>query len=111
MIYRNLTPHAITIITEHAEITVPPEPPTPRIVDEITASGVDTIDRHQVPILQIRQLGPTDLPDPRPGIGLIVPRIIAVDQPARTDLYVPTDFVRDSSGRPIGCRALARIQP
>jgi len=51
-----------------------------------------------------------DLPDPAPDTLYIVSAIAAraAHQQGRRDVVMPDDTVRDSDGRIIGCRSLAR---
>ena len=51
---------------------------------------------------------PDDLPDPVPGVLLIVSRMVAEHTAGRDDLVFPDDLVRDESGAVTGCRRLGR---
>jgi hypothetical protein len=48
---------------------------------------------------------PTGLPEPTPGIWLIVSQIVFSALPERKDLCVPAEVVRDATGAIIGCRS------
>jgi hypothetical protein len=49
------------------------------------------------------------LPDPEPGVLLVVSRIVAEALPNRHDLVIPDDIVRDENGNVINARALATL--
>jgi hypothetical protein len=49
----------------------------------------------------------TGMPDPQPGVFLIVSGMVA-SAAARSDVFSPGDLVRDENGRPVGCRGLRR---
>ncbi len=108
----NLTPHDVTIWDGDREVlAIPPSGTVARLAEEIrsrrTAAGI--------PIVEVG-LGAAELPAPRPGVVHIVSRALAMtmrawDQADRTsaDLVYPYDQVRDSTGRVVGCRALATL--
>ena len=111
MIFRNLTPHPVVIRTTHGEITLAPDGATPHLLDERTSAGTVDIAGHPVPLWLTHPTEVTDLPEPKPGTGLIVARLITTARPDRTDLYVPADLIRDHRGQPVACRGLAQIRP
>ena len=47
----------------------------------------------------------TDLPEPAEGVSLVVSGMVAAATP-RADVFSPGDLIRDSEGKPIGCRGL-----
>ncbi len=101
----NLTPHAITLHrADGVVLTLPPET-TPARVTELT-SPFGTIGG--VPLVRVAPAYTDALPEPRIGTFLIVSTPVAIANPHRPDLVVPHDFVRDDTGRILGCRALAR---
>jgi hypothetical protein len=50
-----------------------------------------------------------DLPAPQPGVQLIVPLVVALACPGRTDLVFPYREVRNSAGTVVGCRQFGRV--
>lgn len=49
------------------------------------------------------------LPDPEPGIKLVVSQVSALSIRGRSDVYFPSGEVRDGNGQIIGCTGLARF--
>ena len=107
----NLTPHEVVVIADDGTQMV-----------SVPASGrVARLRESRTPIRPVRSGGvdvPTvvvtyedvveDLPDPAPGVVLIVSRVLAAAVP-RADLVFPAGEVRDPGGRMIGCQALGRF--
>lgn len=119
---KNLTPHPIVV----HEITFQPSGVIARATEAATVAdpirlsipdpaGAPT-DRvsFDVPTSTTRYTGLVDLPDPEPGVYLIVSMVVPPVALARGrwtgDLLVPGQQVRDSSGRIVGCRSLDRPQ-
>lgn len=120
---RNLTPHPVTI----GEVTIPPSGTIARATEESTPAEPLRVLRQETgpdahpAILEMvtvrttttRHTGLVDLPDPHPGVYLIVSLVTA--QVARDlgrwtgDLLTPGQQVRDGAGRVIGCRSLDRV--
>lgn len=120
---RNLTPHSVVV----HEITFAPSGVIARATEEPTSAdpirlsipdpnGAPT-DRitFDVPTSTTRYTGLVDLPDPQPGVYLIVSMVIPPVAAARGrwtgDLLVPGQQVRDTAGRIVGCRSLVRCVP
>ncbi len=118
---RNLTPHAVTV----GEITLPPsgsiaraaEESTPReplrlSIPDPTGAPTDRI-AVDIPTCTTRYTGVVDLPQPQPGVYLVVsmviPPVAAAQGRWTGDLLVPGEQVRDGAGRIVGCRSLARV--
>lgn len=107
MNFINLTPHAVHIMP------LGPEGP----VRTIPSSGqvrVATEREHAgyfggIPINRTYFGKVEGLPEEQEDTLYVVSSITAQAAPHRRDLLVPDDPVRDSEGRVIGCRALARI--
>lgn len=118
---RNLTPHPVKV----HEVTLAPSGTIARATEESTPAAPIALsipdpagapsDRIEftVPTSTTRYTGLVDLPDPQPGVYLIVSMVIPPVAAARGrwtgDLLVPGEQVRDSAGRIVGCRSLARI--
>jgi hypothetical protein len=107
---RNLTPHAINLVSSTGEtVTLQPEGMVPRvqmhskIVDELDINGsVFPVKRAEVGAVE-------GLPASEEGTILVVSRIVAMGAPERTDLLFPDDFVRNEKGQVIGCKSLSRV--
>jgi hypothetical protein len=119
-IFRNLTPHAVDLVQGDTRTTYPVDGPAPRVTtiesydlpihDDVNNIYVDTV----VSVLSdtITLSGTiTDLPDPEPGVVLIVSRMVCEAKPQRTDLVYPEGIVRGPDGVPIGCRKFGRVRP
>ncbi len=102
----NLTPHAVNLIASEA-ITLPPSGVVARCAVERTQVGVVEIDGIQVPVNQTRFGEVTGLPEPKEETIYIVSALVA-QAAGREDVLMVDDTVRDSEGRIIGARALAR---
>lgn len=129
---RNLTPHAVVVheitfapsgtIARATEEATDAEPILIRVPDPGTSldpggrSGTYAAPNESViavPTTTTRYTGLVDLPDPEPGVYLIVSMVVAQVAAARGrwtgDLLVPGQQMRDSAGRIVGCRSLARV--
>lgn len=99
----NCTPHDVLIITEPRNIC-------------ISTSGINIrVDQETEPLYYLGGIPITETKwklNPFPftynkDIMYIVSSIVAMAYPDRRDLLVPTDPVRDGSGRIIGCKSLS----
>lgn len=115
----NKTPHPVTLgsIT-HSPVGSPARVSTSEETVDTLALGCpvhgmddpECCDHYEVVQVIKSVLGEvTDLPDPQPGVCLIVSRLVASACPDRYDLLVPARLVRDDQGRVIGCSALERV--
>ena len=110
---RNLTPHPIILVGPNNEsITLQPDPEGParveirRIPDgEVAVDGAGW----SIPVSRTEVASPASLPPKEPGVLLLVSRAVAEANPERDDLVFVDLTVRDSQGRIIGAKALARI--
>lgn len=107
----NLTPHVVHLIGESGTVELAPAGPAARIVlAPDLGDGSVRVGPLLVPLKRTAATTEvTGLPEPRPGVLLIVARPVAEALPHRDDLLYPHDTVRDASGVVIGCRSLARI--
>ena len=114
---RNLTPHPVTIVIvpgpEGRSITIPPDPagparctPTTEVVGEVQVQAPDG-GTDIIPIRRTIMGEVVGLPDPEPGVLLIVSRVVAEAACDRRDLVIVDDTIRDDQGRIVGARALA----
>lgn len=104
----NLTPHAVTIYAPDGETEI----------RNIPSSGIARAEQSRKPIgsingIPVSETGYGDvegLPDPAPHTIYIVSALTAQAAKGREDLYITDDIVRDSTGRILGCKALAQIK-
>ena len=114
---RNLTPHPVTIVIPGGRsMTIPTDPegparciPTTEVVGKVMVITPDGGDVEFVPVRRTVMGAVTGLPDPEPGVLLLVSRVVAEAARDRKDLVIVDDTVRDDQGRIIGARALAVI--
>jgi len=103
----NLTPHEVVIHLDDPpgyRLKIPPSGKVARV--SVTLRRIGSIDG--VPTV-VGVYGPVvDLPDKDPSnsVNYIVSAMVRNALPARLDLVSPADFVRDSEGKIIGCKAL-----
>lgn len=107
----NLTPHAIVIPPEEVQSAgwvIPPSGVVARA--ETTLTPAEPIDG--IPTSHVEYGALIDMPAPRDGVYLVVSAVCVLAARAQgrmvNDLLVPGDQIRDSSGRVVGCRSLAR---
>jgi hypothetical protein len=130
---RNLTPHALTVYAApvptpecnpatgdcphhplgDCPVHVPPLviPPSGQVARvEVRKVGADEIDG--IPVATETTGAVIGLPEPEPGVVLIVSRLVAEamarEDPHRRDVLSPGQAVRDDAGRIIGCYGLVR---
>jgi len=99
----NLTPHDVVIVGEDGSV-VKTFPSTGLARLSSATEKVGEVDG--VPITKTVFGAPEGLPDPVDGVLLIVSQTLKSAFPDRHDLVVPSELVRDSEGRVIGCRSL-----
>lgn len=111
-IYRNLTPHALSVkALDGATVVIPPdERGVARVVYDRLPPEQTNIAGHEV---QISVAGSpreiVGLPDPEEDVILIVAKAVADAAPAgRGDLMSPGRLLRDADGKVIGCDGLTR---
>lgn len=103
----NCTPHAINILDMENNVlrTLEPSGMIPRVSSTATAIGeIDGIPEEETSFGEV-----TGLPVPEEDTILVVSNLVAQACPERTDLRVPGQQIRDSAGRVIGCRSLAKV--
>jgi hypothetical protein len=111
---RNLTPHAVTIARydeDYAELRLEPVGLARVAVARATrpAANLDGLPAFGVPVAAVSYGEVTGLPDPEPGVLLLVSQMVCAALPGRNDLVYPDDIVRDAAGQVICCRALAQV--
>lgn len=105
----NLTPHAVNIVDNSDSVvtTIPASGNVARCSQTIDIVGALTLDSVVIPISASSYGEVVDLPAPQVGVYYIVSRLVMSACPARQDLLVPNDLVRNDAGQVIGCRSLA----
>lgn len=105
----NLTPHAVNIVdsNDSVAITIPASGNVARCSQTISVIGSLTLNSVVIPISASSYGEVVDLPAPQDGVYYIVSRLVMSACPARQDLLVPNDLVRNDAGQVIGCRSLA----
>jgi hypothetical protein len=107
----NLTPHDVTIVTDSGTIVIKASGEVARCKTSTVAEGELSIGNGEViPITSTKMGEVTGLPEETEGTWLIVSRVVAEACKDRSDLLIPNESVRDSSGRIIGCKSLAGIR-
>ena len=99
----NLTPHVLNVHAPSGVVTLAPSGEVARVatvsVEAPPVEGLPTV---------VTSFGEvTGLPDPQPGVILVVSGMVA-SAAHRPDVMSPGDLVRDDGGKPIGCRGLRR---
>ena len=103
--FRNLTPHEVIIHQEDGKAKkIAPESTPVRLEEKVIP-----IEKFNGIIIYKKEFGSGNLPEPQPGVKLIVSLPVAQSFPERRDIVVPNDLVRDPSGRIIGCKSLALV--
>lgn len=102
----NLTPHDITFIGENGEkrIILPSGKLARVAAKTVTVGSIDGI-----PVTATEFGEVEGLPEPAADTIYIVSSLVAQRVPERTDVYVPSESVRDENGRIIGCKSLGKI--
>lgn len=103
----NLTPHAINFVDQegNAVLSVEPSGNLARVSSRITT--VDSIDG--IPVTETVFGEVEGLPAEQDGVIYLVSAIVAARCPNRTDVFIPSESVRDDKGRIIGCKSLGRV--
>jgi hypothetical protein len=101
----NMTPHPITIVDAFNQVVlvIPFSGNQIRLKAE-TIVLEETV--FGVPLSKTVFSEPVGLPDYSEGTYYIVSQLVKSALPLRTDLLVPAEVVRDTTGNIIGCRSL-----
>ena len=112
MLFVNLTPHALNIrALDGATVVIPPDPAgVARVIYDRLPPEQTTIAGHEIAVSVAgspREI--IGLPEPEPGVVLIVAKAVADAAPAgRGDLMSPGRLIRDEDGNVVGCDGLTR---
>jgi hypothetical protein len=117
-VIRNLTRHAVVILRPEWEgggrrlvpaLVLPPEGLFVGLQSrDLGVREVARVGGVAVPIHDVGEVGTSPLPEPVPGVWLVVAKKIADRHPGRSDLVVPFQVVRDADGTVVGCMGLGR---
>ena len=103
MLFVNLTPHDINIITPNdGTITVERSGTVARCAVESRLIA----ELNGIPIYQAVYGAVDGLPAPRPDVYYIVSLMVRQVVPDRWDVLSPGELVRNEAGQPIGCKGL-----
>lgn len=108
----NLTPHVLSFMPQGPDgpvVTIPPSGIVARCATSRVQVDAVSLDGMTIPVNKTEFGDVTGLPDPQPGTIYIVSALVAQAQPARQDVFIVDDAVRDEQGRIIGARALAHV--
>lgn len=97
----NCTPHTVTVNNNVIEAS---DYALPRVNSK--AIQVDSImleDGGIIPIMKTEYGEVKNIPPVQEGVIYIVSRMVAAALPERKDLFFPSELVRDSEGKVIGC--------
>ena len=101
----NYTPHTIDIIERKETITILPT----GIVPRLKVSRKKEKEIAGIKVYQQKMVNESTLPEKKENIFLIVPVIIAKENPNRDDLLVP-DVIRIKNGKIIGCKGFLKVK-
>lgn len=102
----NLTPHELNLFDEEGEELVKTLESSGEIARVAVVNrkiGEDSL----VPLFITEYGEVEDLPEPQEGVIYIVSFLVRQAASHRRDLASPGDLLRDSEGRPIGCKGLS----
>ena len=101
----NMTPHAVGIVDGQNNLimTIPASGSLIRLKTSIIPTGVEI---QGVPVTKTVFGEPEGLPEYVEDTYIIVSQLVKTALPLRTDLLVPAEVVRDSSGNILGCKSL-----
>ncbi|OLT30468.1 hypothetical protein BJF83_24765 [Nocardiopsis sp. CNR-923] len=107
--------HTLVNLTSHEVVTIAPDGTftalgaNPMSAQVRTARVIVSPMGHPWEMVHERPLGTTHLPAQRAARWLVVSRTVAVRNPHRIDLLVPSDLARDERGMVLWAGALARV--
>lgn len=104
---KNLTPHAITFVSENGEPILVIE--TSGTVARVSVKTETIGEFAGIPMTKSVYSDVVDLPDPQPDTVYVVSSLVAQRCTDRNDVFIPNESVRDEQGRIIGCKSLGRV--
>lgn len=102
---KNFTPHPITICNNAGEVirVIQPEGLVRLKAVTVPAGEIDG-----VPVTKTEFGTPEGMPEFQEGVFIVVSQLVKTALPARSDLLVPAEVVRDEKGNIVGCKSLGR---
>lgn len=102
----NLTPHDVHVLVDEGVVRIIPKTGKVARVKQTTrpAGKLDGI-----ALVETESGALEGLPRPRPGVVYLVSQVLAQAARSRTDLVFPGEAVRDSEGRVVATKGLARF--
>lgn len=104
MEFVNLTPHALNIHSGGKVITLPPSGIVARVAQTFQHDYLKS-QEFGIDIFETNYGEVENLPEPKQGIIFIVSGLVK-QAVKRQDVLSPGELVRDSQGRPTGCKGL-----
>jgi hypothetical protein len=99
----NLTPHVINVLHADGSIQNIPSSGLARCAEQrIIVGSIDGIDLYTVSYGEV-----SGLPEQTKDTYFIVSMPVRLALPTRKDLLSPGELVRDTEGKPIGCKGFA----
>ena len=98
----NLTPHTLTLQGGTDPVVLPPSPPAARI--SVTQTPLAPV--AGLPVVAAVMGEVENLPEPVPGIGYVVSRLVFEACPSRRDVFAPGAPLANKSGVVIGAQGL-----
>ena len=104
----NLTPHAISFVTEDGThiLTIEPSGALARVSARTEKTGAVI---NGIPVTRTVYGIVEGLPEPKDGTIYLVTSIVAARCHDREDVFIPNESVRDEQGRIIGCKSLGHV--
>lgn len=99
----NLCPHAVDILVDGEKVTVPPSGQTARCAQTTARTGRTFAG---IPVSRSEYGKVTGLPKPFKGVGYIVSMAVKNRLPDRTDVFQPSETVRNEAGQVAGAASL-----
>lgn len=102
---KNFTPHPINICNNAGKVirVIQPEGLVRLKAVTVPAGEIDG-----VPVTKTEFGQPEGLPEFKEGVFIVVSQLVKTALPARSDLLVPAEVVRDEKGNIVGCKSLGR---
>ena len=107
----NLTKHEVNIVRPEGTYTLEGVDKPARVKSQTEILGWMHENGFAFPVQRTNYGEVEGLPDPVAGTIYLVSSMVASALPERTDLVVPADRIKDSSGNITGCRSLGVIAP
>ena len=103
----NLTPHAITFVTDEGNeiLTIEPSGNLARVSSTTQVVG----EIYGIPVTKTVYGEVEGLPAEEEGTIYLVSSMVAQRVPERRDVFIPNESVRDDRGRIIGCKSFGHI--